>query len=140
MVNALSPRSQCGLFKSGCSKVSTIRVLRTGSLAGWRGDEPCAVPQAVPGDAERWSPCQESLDGAWLYFARDDSSRSPLTKMPSGGGPERQVVSAIARRAFAPASKGVYFIQHDSARSASIRFRDEATGDVRVLQVLTKPL
>ena len=40
----------------------------------------------------------------------------------------------------APASKGVYFIQHDSARSASIRFLNEETGAVRVLQVLTKPL
>ncbi len=61
-------------------------------------------------------------------------------KMPPGGGPERQVVSEIARRAFAPASQGVYFIQHDSARSASIRFLNEETGAVRVLQVLTKPL
>jgi hypothetical protein len=50
------------------------------------------------------------------------------------------VVSAIARRAFAPASKGVYFIQHDSTRSASIRFLNEATGAARILQVLTKPL
>jgi eukaryotic-like serine/threonine-protein kinase len=83
---------------------------------------------------------EESLDGAWLYFTRDDSSRGLLMKMPSGGGPERQVVSEIARRAFAPASQGVYFIQHDSARSASIRFLNEETGAVRVLQVLTKPL
>lgn len=60
--------------------------------------------------------------------------------MPSGGGAEKVLVWAIARRAFAPASRGVYFIQHDSARSASIRFLDGATGAVRVLQVLTKPL
>jgi Tol biopolymer transport system component/predicted Ser/Thr protein kinase len=82
----------------------------------------------------------ESLDGAWLYFTREDVSGSPLMKMPVAGGPETQVVSGIARRAFAPAAHGMYFIQSDGPRSNSIRYLNEATGEIRVLQVLTKPL
>jgi Tol biopolymer transport system component/predicted Ser/Thr protein kinase len=111
---------------------------QTGRFEVWKiasqGGEPVQVTRNGGYAAE------ESPDGTWLYFTRDDSSRSQLLKMPSGGGPERQLVSAIARRAFAPGSRGVYFVQHDSARSASIRFLNEATGAVRVVQLLTKPL
>jgi len=61
-------------------------------------------------------------------------------KMPSAGGPETQVVSGISLRGFAPASKGVYFIQEDGPRSATIRFLNEASGVQREVQVITKPL
>jgi hypothetical protein len=61
-------------------------------------------------------------------------------KMPSAGGREAQVLACVAHRGFVPVSNGVYFIQQDSAKSASIRFLNEATGAVREVQVLTKPL
>jgi len=61
-------------------------------------------------------------------------------KMPSGGGPETQVLSGISLRGFAPVSKGVYFIQQDGPRSAAIRFLNERTGVQREVQKITKPL
>ncbi len=117
---------------------SILRSVRTGRFEIWKvpsqGGQPVQVTRNGGHTAE------ESPDGAWLYFTRDGSVRTPLMKMPSAGGPETQVVSAISLRGFAPASQGVYFIQQDSARSASIRFLNEATGAVRQVQAMTKPL
>ena len=81
-----------------------------------------------------------SPDGYWLYFTKSNSDESPLMKMPSAGGPETQVLPAVYYRGFAPAGKGVYFIYREGAKSASIRFLNEATGEVRKVQPLTKPL
>ena len=111
---------------------------RTGRLEVWKmpaeGGEPVRVTQNGGYAAE------ESRDGAWLYYVRDESVRSALMKMPVAGGPETQVVSAVFLRGFAPASKGVYFLQKDSGRASSIRFIDEKTGTVRLVQAMTKPL
>ena len=61
-------------------------------------------------------------------------------KMPSAGGPERQVVSDVWLRAFAPGRDGVYYIQKSGSQTAAIRFLNEETGVVRQVQALTKPL
>ena len=82
---------------------------------------------------------EESRDGQWLYFLHHDGVRSPLMKMPLAGGPETQVVSSVLLRGFASSSKGVYFLQMENGKS-SIRFLNEKTGAVRLVQALTKPL
>jgi len=111
---------------------------RTGRFEVWRIPSQGGQPVQVTRNGGYAS--EESPDGAWLYFARGDSVQTPLMKMPSAGGPETSVVPSIFLRGFAPASNGVYFIQKDSARTASIRFLNEETGGVRVVQALTKPL
>ena len=85
---------------------------------------------------------EESPDGSWLYFTTKPGIgiESPLMKMPSAGGPETQVLPAVIYRGFAPVRKGVYFIYREGVKSASIRFLNEATGEVRKLLSLTKPL
>jgi serine/threonine protein kinase len=111
---------------------------QTGRFEVWKipelGGEPVQVTRNGGYVAE------ESPDGASLYFLHDDAVRSALLKMPLAGGPETQVVSSVLLRGFAPASKGVYFLQVDGVRSYSIRFLNEKTGAVRLVQALTKPL
>jgi serine/threonine protein kinase/WD40 repeat protein len=111
---------------------------RTGRFEVWKTPSQGGQPVQVTRNGGYAS--EESPDGAWLYFARSESVQTPLMKMPSAGGPETQVVTSIFLRGFAPALKGVYFIQKDSARTASIRFLNEETGAARLVQVLTKPL
>jgi len=111
---------------------------QTGRSEVWKipsvGGEPVEVTRSGGHSAE------ESPDGAWLYFTHDESTPTALMKMPTAGGPEQQVVAGIALRAFAPATHGVYYIQWDGPKNAGIRFLNEESGAVRLVQALSKPL
>jgi Tol biopolymer transport system component len=82
----------------------------------------------------------ESLDGRHLYYTRSDSISSPLWVIPTGGGPEKQVLDTVFRRAFFPVKEGLYFLAPpDHEHQASIRFLSLTDGSIRNIAGLSGP-
>jgi len=74
----------------------------------------------------------ESWDGKTLYYLKAGSS--PLYARALAGGPERQIIDAVASRAFYPVEDGIYYIgPGDAAGTYALRFYDFANRRSRTL-------
>jgi Tol biopolymer transport system component/predicted Ser/Thr protein kinase len=83
----------------------------------------------------------ESPDGKYLYYTKlNPEGTTPLFRMTVNGGEEVQVVPSVGSWEFlCVRSTGVYFVpEADGAKT--IRFLDAASGKVRTLANLDKPL
>ena len=83
----------------------------------------------------------ESPDGKYLYYTKFNPEGSvPLFRMPTGGGEEVQVTPTLGSWEFlCVTSRGVYFISEIRGAN-TIQFLDAASGKVRKLATLDKPL
>lgn len=67
-----------------------------------------------------------SRDGKMLYYAANNAPVTSLWRQDLVSGERKQLVASVLRRAFAPASKGVYYFSGSiSNQSASLYWLDE---------------
>jgi dipeptidyl aminopeptidase/acylaminoacyl peptidase len=80
----------------------------------------------------------ESVDGQDLYYTKEQS----LWKKPVRGGEESRVVASLVESNFAPAKRGVYFLENavSSETTARVQFLDFATQAVRTLAAVPGPV
>jgi eukaryotic-like serine/threonine-protein kinase len=109
---------------------------RTGRWEIWK--LPATGGQAVQVTRNGGRVAFESLDGAFVYYAKDVENSS-LWRIPVGGGDEVEILKSVAGIAFALANQGIYFEQPNSNGSTSIQFLSFATGKAAVLATITRP-
>jgi eukaryotic-like serine/threonine-protein kinase len=81
----------------------------------------------------------ESADAASLYYTKEYTGTAGLWRTPLGGGEERQMLSAVSRRSFFVAAKGVYFMTPRSpAGEFSIQFLNTTTGKVTTISTIAE--
>lgn len=81
----------------------------------------------------------ESLDGRFLYFAKDLGQTS-LWRVPVGGGEETRILESVTGRAFTLGSKGVYFVELNTAGTSAVQFLSFVTGKVTTIAVIHRPV
>jgi Tol biopolymer transport system component len=80
----------------------------------------------------------ESTDGKSLYYTKT-SETSALWTAPASGGEERQLLEAVAWRAFSVVKDGIYFIPPPgSDGNSAIQFFAFATGKTRPIALIEK--
>jgi Tol biopolymer transport system component len=80
---------------------------RSGSSEVWRAPFVGGTPARVTTNGG--GPAYESADGKTLFYMKVGAS-SPLFAQPAAGGPERQVLPWVEKRAFLPVEDGIYYI------------------------------
>jgi dipeptidyl aminopeptidase/acylaminoacyl peptidase len=80
----------------------------------------------------------ESLDGKFLYFAKDLGQTS-LWRVPVDGGEETRILESVVGQAFAPGRKGVYFLAPRTDGTSAVQLLNFATGKVTTIAVIHRP-
>jgi len=110
---------------------------RSGTSQIWRlpatGGEPEQITQKGGLD------CRMSDDGAFLYYV-NVYNIGGLWRVPSGGGQELQIISAVVQRAFALSPKGVFFIPPLPADREELRYLQFGTETPRSLYAFKSTL
>ena len=80
----------------------------------------------------------ESVDGKDLYYTKEQG----LWKKPVPGGDERRVAASLVESNFAPAKRGIYFLENTASSETTVRvqFLDFATQTVRTLTTVPGPV
>jgi len=81
----------------------------------------------------------ESLDGRFLYFAKDLYQTS-LWRVPVDGGEETRILESVMGSAFHLDRKGVYFVAPRTAGTSAVQFLSFATGKVTTIAVIHRPV
>jgi Tol biopolymer transport system component len=82
---------------------------------------------------------EQSPDGKWLYFGKDDGAGS-IWKMPIDGGPEQQIADSLFRTNFAVTSRGIYYMTSpDFARKSALKFYNFATAATTTILSIGQP-
>jgi Tol biopolymer transport system component len=104
---------------------------RTGQPQVWK--IPVTGGTAVPVTKHGGGVAFESMDGKDLYYTKDQQ----LWKMPVRGGDETRVLASILDNNFAPAKRGIYFLEGASSDvNLRVRFLSFATHVTQTLGVV----
>jgi Tol biopolymer transport system component len=79
----------------------------------------------------------ESPDGSWLYFGKPGGG---IWRMPTAGGEEKSVLNRGTGRYWTVTRDGVYFLDLSNAAHPGIKLLDPATGLIKSLGTLEKPV
>jgi hypothetical protein len=79
----------------------------------------------------------ESPDGSWLYFGKPGGG---IWRMPTAGGEEKSVLNRGTGRYWTVTRDGVYFLDLSNAAHPAIKLLDPATGLIKSLGTLEKPV
>jgi Tol biopolymer transport system component/DNA-binding winged helix-turn-helix (wHTH) protein len=104
---------------------------RTGQPQVWK--IPAGGGTAVPVTKHGGGVAFESMDGNGLYYTKDQQ----LWKMPVRGGGETRVLASMLDANFAPANRGIYFLDGTpSDANLSVRFLSFATNVIQTIGVV----
>jgi len=81
----------------------------------------------------------ESPDGKYLYYTRSYVT-SALWRVPVAGGPESQILPAVAQRGYSVVDEGIYFLAPPEHGHSSIQFFRFATGKANAIAIIEKPV
>ena len=84
----------------------------------------------------------ESADGKDLYYSVGPfgSSGSELRQIPVGGGNEKRISAALFQNSFAPAIRGIYFLEGAVLDSTvRLQFLDFATQGIKTVTIMPAP-
>jgi eukaryotic-like serine/threonine-protein kinase len=79
----------------------------------------------------------ESSDGAWLYFGKPGGG---IWRMPTAGGEEKSVLNSASGRYWTVTRDGLCFLDLSIAAHPAIKLLDPATGLIKNLGTLDKPV
>jgi Tol biopolymer transport system component len=81
----------------------------------------------------------ESPGGKYLYYTRSYVT-SALWRVPVAGGPESQILPAVAQRGYSVVDEGIYFLAPPEHGHSSIQFFRFATGKANAIAIIEKPV
>jgi Tol biopolymer transport system component len=107
---------------------------RTGHPQVWKIR--AAGGAAVPVTKHGGDVAFESVDGNDLYYTKDQQ----LWKMPVGGGDETRVLASVLDNNFAPAKRGIYFLEGASSdANLRVQFLSFATHAIQTVGMVPGP-
>ena len=110
---------------------------RTGSSQIWR--MPSEGGEAVQVTKNGGHSADEGPAGDFIYYQKGVKGVPELWQVPVAGGEDRRLLSLVGYRQFAVRRDGIYFIQREAYRTASLQFYRFATQKTKKITDIEGP-